>query len=210
MRSAPTSQGFSYRIGMPELLAGSTTSAFAAKERSAIETIVGVIGGTTEPMMIPRTCTRSIRLRENKPSTSSPSSSEVRSRSVCSRQLSTSVLPSNTPRTMLVLPTSMASSIWTTLFPDDFARDDPLDAIADPRQQRAVGVDARRDRLDRPGAAHPGDACAGRVRRARAPRVENTIESGGEQVVVAARQRRERCPQHSLAIGGHAEFRFDG
>ena len=57
-----------------------------------------------------RACDRCARARTDR-SPASPSSSAVRSRSVCSRQLCTSVAPSNTPRTMLVLPTSMASSI---------------------------------------------------------------------------------------------------
>src|SRR5262249_17976320 len=73
--------------------------------------MVPVSGGTTDPRTTPRICTRSIRLCAKSPSTSSPSSSDVRSRSVCRRQLWTSVAPSNTPRTMLVLPTSIARSI---------------------------------------------------------------------------------------------------
>src|SRR5579871_3528440 len=160
-------------------------------------TIVGVSGGTTEPSTMPRICTRSMRLRENKPSTSNPNSSDVRSRSVCSRQLSTSVWPSNTPRTMLVLPTSMAKSMSV---PDDFAGHDSCRAIADPHQQRAGIVDAGGDAGDCAGAAHPRDARAARRRRPLAPGVENIIEPAGDEVVVPPRERGERRLQHDLAV----------
>ena len=50
-------------------------------------------------------------LRSNRCVTRMPTSSAVRSRNVASRQLSASRSPSKTPRTMFVLPTSMASSM---------------------------------------------------------------------------------------------------
>src|SRR5215467_6134784 len=73
--------------------------------------MIGVRTGTTEAIAIASMTPMSIRRCWKRPTISSPTSSAVRSRSVCRRQLWTSVAPSKTPRTMLVLPTSIASSM---------------------------------------------------------------------------------------------------
>src|SRR5947199_3714188 len=90
MRSAPTSDGFSYRIGIPVFVAGSTTRGRRPKYCSTIAHVVPVSGGTTEPRTIPPTCAHVRALCVNSPSTSNPSSSAVRSRSVWSRHAWTS------------------------------------------------------------------------------------------------------------------------
>src|SRR5580765_8379065 len=152
--------------------------------------------------MTPRTWTRSSLLCANKPSTSRPSSSEVRSRTVCSRQAWTSDWPSNTPRTILVLPTSIASSIRaaSSIHPVHFTGDDPLDRVAAPDQQRAVQIDPDRLSGDYAVSGGPTDERAARRRRLRAPAVENSIEPAGEQVVVTFRQSGQRLGEHVRAI----------
>src|SRR5579864_1441866 len=206
MRSAPTSHGLSYRMGMPVLTAGSTVSNGTPKNRSAMATTVGVSGGTTDPRMTPRTWTRSMRLCANRPSTSKPSSSAVRSRSDCNRQLWTSASRSNTPRTMLVLPTSMASSIRRFRSePLHLAADHALDPIAGLHQERAVVVDACRD-----ARSARGDDARARCRRSpMPPRVENNIEASSQQIVVPASERNERFDQQLAAIGRAPEFTLD-
>ncbi len=96
---------------MPVLVAGSTVSGVRPKYRSAISCIVPVRGGTTDDRMMPVIEALSRPLWPNSCDTRMPSSSAVRSRSVCSRQLWVSLAPSNTPSTILVLPTSIARSI---------------------------------------------------------------------------------------------------
>src|SRR5579884_708303 len=56
-------------------------------------------------------CSGAMSRLRSRPSTSSPSSSPVERSSVCRRKSATRSSPSNTPRTTLVLPTSMASSM---------------------------------------------------------------------------------------------------
>ena len=89
----------------------STFSGRMPKYRCAMVMKVLVSGGTTEPMTMPVTLLASIARCSKSCATQMPISSDVRSRSVASRQLSMSRSPSNTPSTMFVLPTSMASSI---------------------------------------------------------------------------------------------------
>src|SRR5215467_11047512 len=73
--------------------------------------MIGVNGGTTEPITIAVMDSGASFSWANRPSIITPTSSAVRSRSVSSRQLCISFAPSKTPRTMLVLPTSIARSI---------------------------------------------------------------------------------------------------
>ena len=96
---------------MPALTAGSTFSGARPKKSRAIVIIVPVCGGTTDAMTMPAMSPRVIRWCSQRLVTRMPSSSDVRSRSVVSRQLCVSVVPLNTPRTMLVLPTSIARSM---------------------------------------------------------------------------------------------------
>ena len=60
--------------------------------------------------------------------------------------------------------------------PLHFSGDDALRPIADPHEQRAVVVDAGRDARLRTARRRPRHARAAAARRARAPRVENSIE----------------------------------
>src|ERR1051326_2032627 len=131
---------------------------------------------------MPRTWTRSMRLGPDTPSTISPSSSAVRSRSVCSRQLCTRAAPSNTPSTMLVLPTSMARSI--RLGPGQLAAHDTHAAPLGLHEQRPLVVDIDDGARSRSVAGIPRDARAGRdiVAGAAAPAVEDSIEAAGEQI----------------------------
>src|SRR5262249_48503078 len=147
--------------------------------RSTITQVVPVSGGTTEPTTTPVIFPSSRPLCLNNPSTSRPSSSDVRSRSVWSRQLWISVFRSNTPITMLVLPTSIAKSIDEKLHhgghrghgayetlrslralrlnsgPMYFAGDQPFGAFADTHQQRAHIVDTDRHAGPRAGRRFP-------------------------------------------------------
>src|SRR5581483_11369082 len=100
--------------------------------------------------------------------TTSPSSSAVRSRIVCRRQLRISSRSRNTPRTMLVLPTSIASSME---IPAYFTGDEPLERVAAADQQRATVVDAGRDAAPRTVGAVPLDARAVAAECAQPPRV---------------------------------------
>ena len=70
-----------------------------------------VNGGTTEPTITPPISVGVIPTCANSAVAIRPSSSAVRSRRVWTRQLCARRSPSNSPRTMLVLPTSIASSI---------------------------------------------------------------------------------------------------
>src|SRR5438105_4948016 len=161
--------------------------------------MTGVSGGTTDAIDTAPIAAMSTRRCWNSPTISRPTSSAVRSRSVCRRQLSTSVAPSKTPTTMFVFPTSIAKSM-TTSQPFDLARDDPFDAIARSHAQRALIVDAGGDARHRARVGRPRDARAVGGRRVRAPGVENSIEPAGEQVVVPARERSERLDEHLDAI----------
>ncbi len=178
--------------------------------------MMGVNGGTTDPMTMAVIDDRAILSCAKRPVTISPTSSAVRSRNVSSRQLTRRSLPSNTPRTMLVLPTSIAKSIefqvprsrpqvlpkvlrshsqFSQSTPD-FARHDAVDAITDSHQQRAMAVDAGGDARLRARRRRPRHASALAGRRTGAPSVENSIEPPGEQVVVASGQSGERFSEH--------------
>src|SRR5437764_7274600 len=205
---------------MPVSTPGSIESAWTRKYRCVIARSVGVSGGTTDPRMTPRTCTRSILLCANSPSTSSPSSSDVRSRSVCSRQLWTSVSPSKTPSTMLVLPASIARSIRTRHHggrgrhggasqPRHLTTHNPLDALADVHQQGAIIVDSSRHTRLRTIGRHPRDARAAARRRAAPPVVENNIEAAGEQILEPCRERRERLREQFVSIDGASKLALE-
>src|SRR3954465_7820688 len=135
-------------------------------------TTVLVSGGTTDPSTTPRMADRSMRLLANSPATVSPSSSAVRSRMVWRRQLPTSSRPSNTPRTMFVLPTSIASSMQS---PAHFSGDNPLYRTANSHEQRAHVAGAFGDAGAHAGRRVPFDPGAACAERARAPAVENSI-----------------------------------
>src|SRR2546427_7078680 len=127
--------------------------------------MIGVNGGTTDASTAFSIAAGAICSYANKPVTINPTSSAVRSRNVSRRQLTRSLSPSNTPTTMFVLPTSMASNIGCgphtpkqlTLFPKDLPADDPLDPVADANEERAVIVDAGRDAPHRAAGRIPPD-----------------------------------------------------
>src|SRR6185436_7925030 len=146
-----------------------------------------VSGGTTLARMTPVIFARSRRAFVKRPSTSRPISSPVRSRSVVRRQLWTIVAPSKTPRTMLVLPMSIARSMVPEV-PVDLARHYTLDVTVHAHEQRAAIVDPCRDAALRTRSRRPGHARSLRRWRQRAPGVEDSIEPPFEQVVVPARE----------------------
>src|SRR5579863_6091034 len=111
MRSAPTSFGLSYRIGMPVRVPGSSRTAWTPNHSSAISRNAAVNRGTTDDTAIPNwSGWKAIPFRRSKSATSRASSSEVRSPLVEIRQCCTSLGPSNSPSTVWVFPTSMVRS----------------------------------------------------------------------------------------------------
>ena len=112
MRSAPTSRGLSYLIAIPVLVPGPTMRGFTLKYRKHTRSKVGIIGGTTEEMMISLiSFTSTFRSWKNKFIINMPYSSVVRTRSVEIRQCPTSSVLSYTPRTILVFPTSITNNM---------------------------------------------------------------------------------------------------
>ena len=158
IRSAPTSCGTSYRIGMPVLIPGSTKSGLAAEHLAQ-----GLLERELERRHDARDDDAHRRLgrppppaRRDGPSASSPRtdsaiSSAVASRRVVSRQCRTSSAPRQRPRTVFVLPTSTASS-----------------ASPAPAARSPCGHLARRRRSSPPrpcrGAGSPRDRARGRRR----------------------------------------------
>src|SRR6478736_5885603 len=153
MRSAPTSRGFSVRIGIPVLTPGSMTTGLKPKYFSVISRNAAVALGTTEEMAMPsmsssnenpwkprnswtcRACSSLVRCRlvemrqwSRRPRSHSPVL-ETRFRSA-PRPSSSSP---NRPMTVCVLPTSMAKSIGTAC-PARPARSQPA-------TRRITGVD---------------------------------------------------------------------
>ena len=110
IRSGPTCRGSSYRIGIPVLTPGPTTRIGASAQRAAKPSYDGTSAGTVEERQTPSTASRS-----SIPPSRTPSSSPVRRDSVATRQLSASRSPSNSPKTVCVLPTSTARSTAATL-----------------------------------------------------------------------------------------------
>src|SRR5947209_3251586 len=110
MRSAPTSLGGSYRIGIPVFTPGSTTSGSWPRYCRQSVTTTGVSGGTTLASDTPAIWPTSTPEAANRLRTRMPYSSAVCSRRVVRRQWALSSSPSCTPKTVLVLPTSMVSS----------------------------------------------------------------------------------------------------
>src|SRR5215475_8322493 len=111
MRSAPTSRGLSTSTAMPVLTPGSTNMARCPKYSRDISPSVQLIGGTTELTITPCTSRGSRPWSVNRFLVSTPYSSTVCMRAVVSRQCATSSSPRKTPRTVLVFPTSMVSSM---------------------------------------------------------------------------------------------------
>jgi hypothetical protein len=108
MRSAPTSCGVSYRIGMPVRIPGSTKSG----SRPVICRSACFIGNRSEGTTL-ATITSDANSPERptdarRPWIESTISSEVASRRVVRRQCAASSRPSNRPRTVFELPTSTA------------------------------------------------------------------------------------------------------
>src|SRR5688572_22079972 len=110
MRSAPTSPAGSYRIGMPVFTPGSTTSGSCPRYSRDNATRPGVSGGTTLASATPPMSSGATPEPRKRLRTRIPYSSVVCSRRVVRRQCAFSASPSWTPRTVLVLPTSMVSS----------------------------------------------------------------------------------------------------
>src|SRR5450830_627518 len=106
IRSAPTSLGFSYFIERPVFIPGPTTSGFSLKYLLHTLSRVNVSGGTTVEITTALTRLISFPEKENSSLSSIQYSSAVRCRFVERRQFPTSSLPSKTPRTILVFPTS--------------------------------------------------------------------------------------------------------
>ena len=173
--------------------------------------VVPVSGGTTEPRTTPSIARSSIRLVREQPV---DEQAELVGRPLAQRlqapALRRASSPSNTPSTMFVLPTSIASSMDRfSQVPGSgqFAGDDALDAG---RRRRTSSA----PRSSMP-AVTPDCAPAGvvhdtraprRAGRARAPRVENSIEPAVEQIVVAPRQRGERLGEQRRAIDRAAQL----
>ena len=84
--------------------------ALIPKYFSDISASVALTGGTTEATMTPAVFAGGRPATVNRSRVRMPYSSTVWSCTVVRRQLATSFFPSNTPRPVLVLPTSMASS----------------------------------------------------------------------------------------------------
>src|SRR5438105_4049902 len=110
MRSAPTSRGFSIRIGIPVLIPGPTTSAAPPQCRLKKRCSPNTAGGTTDEMIPASIDFLGNSSRSSSVLSSTAYSSEVRPAIVWIRQCATSSPPANTPITVLVLPTSTASS----------------------------------------------------------------------------------------------------
>src|SRR5215813_7580044 len=186
--------------------------------------MMGVNGGTTDAITIAVIEDNGICSCEKSPVTINPTSSAVRSRSVSSRQLTRRSLPSNTPTTMLVLPTSIANSkvpgssfqvqgsgsnfsvLSSDSVPRKFSSDDSLDTIGDSHQQGAVVIDAGGHARLHAGGRRPRHARAPMSRRARAPGVENSIEPAGEQVGIPRAERNKRLDKHLSAIDWPSEL----
>ena len=203
---------------MPVSTLLSTFNGRMPKYRCAMVMNVLVSGGTTEPMTMPVTLLASIARCSNSCATQMPISSDVRSRSVASRQLSMSRSPSNTPRTMFVLPTSIARSILLQLSalssqlfhkPTHFTCNHPLD-LPPTRTSSAPcrSMSCARPRTTPAGESH--STCApGRDAREPPPGAQNSIEPSGTQIGVPLAHRRKNLGEHQRAIGGPRRFRFD-
>ena len=111
IRSAPTSPGGSYRIGIPVFIPGSTTRGSWPRYWRASSTRTGVSGGTTLARATPSMLSGTMLEPENRLRTRIPYSSAVCSRRVVSLQCTRRSRPSNRPRTVFVLPTSMVRSM---------------------------------------------------------------------------------------------------
>src|SRR4051812_36784324 len=107
MRSAPTSLGGSYRIGIPVFTPGSMTSGSWPRYCRQSATTTEVRGGTTLARATPAIWAMSTFEAANRLRTRIPYSSAVCSRRVVRRQCALSSSPSWTPSTVFVLPTSM-------------------------------------------------------------------------------------------------------
>src|SRR5215471_3226569 len=189
--------------------------------------MIGVNGGTTDAITIAVIEDNGIRSCEKSPVTINPTSSAVRSRSVSSRQLTRRLLPSNTPTTMLVLPTSIANSkvpgsrfkvlVLSSKFPllssesapRKLTSDDSLDPLADAHEQRALVVDPGGDPRLHAGGRRPRHGRTLMSGRARPPGVENSIEPAGEQVGIPGAQCNKRLDEHLSTIDRPSELALD-
>ena len=173
--------------------------------------MIGVSGGTTDPITIALMFERSSFSCAKSPVTIRPTSSAVRSRSVSSRQVTANRSPSKTPRTILVLPTSIARSIGSlnsraqstspatirSICPSTSTRRAPISSMP------AVVPDRRS------GWRLPLDARSAAARRTSVPRVENSIEPSFEQIRVARGHRRDRLRAERGAIDRTAKLGFE-
>jgi hypothetical protein len=80
--------------------------------------------------------------------------------------------------------------------PDKLPGNNALDAIVNSHQQCAAIIDTDRDAFGSTGAGGPRDARARRGRREPAPRVEDSIEPPGQQILLAPRERHQSFNQH--------------
>src|SRR5688572_3441467 len=156
MRSAPTSPAGSYRIGMPVFTPGSTTSGSCPRYSRDKATRPGVSGGTTLASATPPMSDGETPEPRNRLRTRMPYSSVVCSRRVVRRQCAFSASPSWTPRTVLVLPTSMVRSRDMVSGTGGCGRPDFTDLAGMHEGPRAVVEDqdegARLVHVDRPAA----------------------------------------------------------
>src|SRR3990172_6346488 len=111
MRSAPTSCGLSLRRGIPVRIPGPTTTGPTRKWALVNSSKTGWSGGTTEAMITPLTAEGWIPTTSKRLLRRIPYSSAVPSRRVLTRQSCKSSRSRKSPRTILVLPMSIASNM---------------------------------------------------------------------------------------------------
>ena len=111
MRSAPTSAGLSILRATPVLMFRFTSSGSTEKYLRPRASQDDWMGGTTLATTIPSTAANWWLAMANSPMSTTASSSAVAAGSVWIRQLAVTSSSSKSPITVLVLPTSMASSM---------------------------------------------------------------------------------------------------
>src|SRR3954465_13966790 len=134
-----------------------------------------------------------------------PISSAVRSRNVASRQLSISRSPSNTPSTMLLLPTSMAKSMMSD--PTDLSGEETLHAALHAHQQSARGVDVLGAPPNDAGRRVPFPQRASQRGRPLTPRAQDSIEPSLLEIGVPLRDCTENLGDDHTAVRWSAHFR---
>ncbi len=172
--------------------------------------IIGPVScGTTDASTTPSMVEAAIFARSSRSLTIKPSSSAVRSRDVARRQLRPSAVPSNTPRTMLVFPMSMASSMMASY--------SQMTSPATTRSMRPPHSTSKAPSSSRP-AVVPATAPPAARHSTRAPtalgdrrrhRSSTPPMLAAPQRLAARRQALERPRQQQAAVDRAAQFRLD-